>query len=146
MYKATAGPDHGQVFNDQNKNHGFHRTRQNCIVAYHKFNVRTCKLEKRFDTMDGRAEENKKKNADTSDKQQQVNKEVSTIKETIKKTKHHSAWHKGQGGGPVVTRVPLFSLFRYRCNISQFPVTGTEPSSIDLLKIMSNGQKLTSKF
>ena len=77
-----------KFFDDQYKTHGFHNwTCQNCTVAYHKFNVRICKLEKRIDTMDSRVEENTKKNLDTSDKLELVNKEVSTLKENIKTTK-----------------------------------------------------------
>lgn len=77
-----------KFFDDQYKTHGFHNwTCQNCTVAYHKFNVRICKLEKRFDAMSEKVEENTKENASTKDKLDQVDKEVIAIKDRMKTTK-----------------------------------------------------------
>lgn len=75
-------------FDDQHKATGYHNwTCHNCMVAYHKMNVRICRMEKRIDSMDQKISENTATNLATSDKVDKVDKEVTVIKETIRSTK-----------------------------------------------------------
>lgn len=75
-------------FYDMHKANGFHNwSCHNCMVAYHKMNVRICNLEKRIDRIDDKVQVNSAASAANSEKIDKVDKEVTAVKETVNKVR-----------------------------------------------------------
>ena len=78
-------------FDEMHKANGFHNwSCHNCMVAYHKMNVRICKIEKRMDKLDDAVAVNSATSTANSEKIEKVDKEVNVVKESVAKVRHEA--------------------------------------------------------